>query len=1332
MRRTENVLDTPPVADAADGEQLPLSFAQQRMWLLHHYAPDVPLYNSPIAFRLRGPLSAPVLERALRLLAERHEGMRTTFPSVDGLPEVEISDEVSFHLPVEELQGLPAAAREEAALERATAEARRVFDMAQGPLWRALLLRLAPEDHLFVLTMHHIITDGWSMGLLCEELSRTYEALWKGEAPALAELPLQYADFAAWQREWLSGDVLASQVAYWKENLAGAPPVLELPTDRPRPAKNSYRAARHAFMLPASLTKPLEALSAKEGATPFMALLSAFSALLGRYSLKDDIVVGTPIANRNRAEIERLVGFFVNTLVLRVRLEGNPSFRELLQRVRQVTLGAYDHQDLPFEKLVEELSPERNQSHSPLFQVLFDFATADISLRLPGLEATSLRLDEGSTPFDVSVSLEKRGEAYGGWFIYNADLFESATLERLERHYARLLGAAVEQPERALSELPLLEEDEEHRLLVEWNRTDAEPRADSTLHQLLEHQVRATPEALALVVGTRRFTYRQLDERANQLAWHLRSLGVGPEVPVAVCLERTEALLVALLAVLKAGGAYVPLDPVYPSQRLAFSLADARSPLVLTQRSLLEKLRGLGTQAALLPLDEPEAFSHHPTHRPDCPAQPRNLAYVLYTSGSTGRPKGVAVQHSSAAALVQWALEAFSPARLTGVLAATSVCFDLSIFELFAPLSCGGSVYLADNALALPSLPAASEVNLINTVPSAVAELVRQGALPASVRTVNLAGEPLPASLVRALYGLGTVESVYNLYGPTEDTTYSTWALVPRESSAPPLIGRPLPGTQAYVLDARLRSVPQGVPGELYLGGLGLARGYLGRPELTAERFVPNPFSATPGARMYRTGDRVRWRADGQLEYLERIDFQVKVRGFRIELGEVEQALLRHPAVREAVAVAREGGPDGKQLVAYVTGSADSLSTAELRSFLREHLPEYMVPSAFVVLEALPLTANGKLDRQALPAPAPLAGPSHGFIPPRDRIELQLCGIWEEVLNVRPIGIRDDFFELGGTSLVAVRLMHRIRETFERSLPISALFSAKSVEELALLLREEQGPKAWTPLVPIQPGGKRRPFYCVHPLGGTVLGFGALARRLGPQQPFFGLEHVRPGKPTNRVEAMATEYLAAIRKHQPEGPYLLGGKSVGGLVAIEMARMLQAEGQRVELLALLGTAVPKELPGVELDKLPTQMHATKEDALIARILQQFGQEFPELHELARLSKEEKLRQGLRIAKEHGAVPADFGESQLDHLFWAWHAEAEAFSSYRASFYDGHITHFVPACDEGKPLMDWSALCRSWEVHVVAGEHETLDEEPHVEVLARALGTCLERVGGSRS
>ncbi|QRO00996.1 amino acid adenylation domain-containing protein [Archangium violaceum] len=1329
MRRTETALDTPPGSDAADGERLPLSFAQQRMWLLHHYAPDVPLYNSPIAFRIRGSLSAPVLERGLRLLAERHEGMRTTFPTVDGMPQVAISDEVSFHLPVEDLQHLPPAAREEAALERATTEARRVFDMGQGPLWRALLLRLTPEEHLFVLTMHHIITDGWSMGLLCEELSRTYEALWKGTEPVLPELPLQYADFAAWQREWLSGDTLAAQLKYWKESLAGAPPVMELPTDRPRPAKNTYRAARHAFVLPASLTKPLEALSAKEGSTPFMILLSTFSALLGRYTRRDDIIVGTPIANRNRAEIERLVGFFVNTLVLRVRLDGNPSFRELLQRVRQVTLGAYDHQDLPFEKLVEELSPERNQSHSPIFQVLFDFATADLSLRLPGLEASHVRLDEGSTPFDVSVSLEKSGDSYGGYFTYNADLFESTTIARLERHYARLLGAALAQPERPVGDLPLLEADEEHRLLVDWNRTAFEPRADSTLHHLFERQVEATPEALALVVGTRRFTYRQLDERANQLAWHLRSLGVGPEVPVAVCLERTETLLVAILAVLKAGGAYVPLDPAYPSQRLAFSLADARSPLLLTQHSLAESMRGLGAPA-LLTLDEPEAFSHHPTHRPACPAESQHLAYVLYTSGSTGRPKGVAVQHASAAALVQWALNAFSTEQLSATLAATSVCFDLSIFELFAPLSCGGRVYLADNALALPSLPAASEVTLINTVPSAVTELVRQGALPASVRTVNLAGEPLPASLVQSLYGLGTVQSVYNLYGPTEDTTYSTWALAPRESSAPPPIGRPLPGTQAYVLDARLRPVPQGIPGELYLGGKGLARGYLGRPDLSAERFVPNPFSSTPGARMYRTGDRVRWRADGQLEYLERIDFQVKVRGFRIELGEVEQALLQHPAVREAVALARDGGPDGKQLVAYVTGPADQLGASALRSFLRERLPDYMVPSAFVVLEALPLTANGKVDRQALPAPVPSAGASRIHIPHRDRTEMLLCGIWEELLNVHPIGIRDDFFALGGTSLVAVRLMHRIRETFGRTLPISALFSAKSVEELALLLREKQDPVAWTPLVPIQPGGKRRPLYCVHPLGGTVLGFGPLARRLGPDQPFFGLEHVRPGKPPNRVEAMAAEYLAAIRKHQPQGSYRLAGKSVGGLVAVEMARMLQAEGQEVELLALLGTAVPMDdRPGPNAESIQAMAHLSKEDALVAKILLQFGQEFPELQELARMSKEEKLSKGLRFAKEHGALPADFGESQLDHLFWAWHAEAEAFDIYRAQYYDGHITHFVPACDEGKPVMDWSGLCRSWEVHVVAGEHETIDDEPHVEVLANALGGCLRRLDG---
>jgi amino acid adenylation domain-containing protein len=819
----------------------------------------------------------------------------------------------------------------------------------------------------------------------------------------------------------------------------------------------SFHGATYGLTIPAELTAGLKRLSRAEGATLFMTLLAGFAAVLSRYSRQKDIVIGTPVAGRTQAETEGLIGFFVNTLALRVNLEGEPDFVELLRRVRGVTLGAYAHQDIPFEKLVEELQPARDLRHAPLFHVAFVWNNLPRQGTPPhGLALEVLEIGGRASKYDITVSLSESGDGLvSGDIEYSTDLFERATIERLAGHYARLLEQIAAEPERPVDAHDVLDEAERRQLLFAWNSTAADYPRTRCLHELFEAQAKRTPHAEALVDGHRRLTYADLNARANQLARRLRHLGVGPEVTVGVLTQRSAGMVAALLAVLKAGGAYVPLDPQYPAARLSFMLSDARARVLLTERPLLREHEWLSAhEVEVVCLDEgphDDTAAHDDAPNLVTSATPDNLAYVIYTSGSTGQPKGVAIAHRNAVVLAHWARDLFSDEELSGVLAATSVCFDLSIFELFVPLSWGGRVILVQGALRLPECEAAASVTLVNTVPSVMAELVRAGGVPPSVRTVNLAGEPLPKRLVRDLYELEGIGRVLNLYGPSEDTTYSTGAEMPDDAQTRVLIGHPVANTQAHVLDERLRPVPVGAPGELYLGGDGLARGYLGRPDLTAERFIPNPYAGEPGARLYRTGDLARRMPEGQLDYLGRIDQQVKVRGFRIELGEVEAVLERHPAVREAVVVAQEGQEGGPRLIAYFVAQGDEPPNAfELRRHAQRQLPDYMLPATFVRLDALPLTTSGKVDRRALPAPGVQRPETERpFAGPRTPVEALLCDIWAELLQVERVGIEDNFFELGGHSLLATQMASRIRQAFEVELPLQVLFEFPTVSELA-------------------------------------------------------------------------------------------------------------------------------------------------------------------------------------------------------------------------------------------------------------------------------------------
>ncbi|MFN6517350.1 MAG: non-ribosomal peptide synthetase, partial [Nostoc sp. CreGUA01] len=859
----------------------------------------------------------------------------------------------------------------------------------------------------------------------------------------------QYVDFATWQRQWLQGKVLETQLSYWLKQLENAPKVLELPTDYPRPATQTFRGATYSFELSKELSASLNKLSQQQGSTLFMTLLAAFQTLLWRYTGLEDIVVGSPIANRNRTEIEGLIGFFINTLVLRTNLAGNPSFEELLKRVREVALGAYAHQDLPFELLVERLQPERDLSHTPLFQVMFVLQNAPMSaLELPGLTLSSVESDSGTANFDLTLFIIETESGLVGSLTYSTDLFEETSIHRMVKHLQTLLEGIVTNPQQRLSQLPLLTESEKHQLLVEWNDTQVEYSQQQCIHELFEAQVERTPDAIAVVFEDEQLTYWELNARANQLAHYLQQLGVKPEVLVGICVERSLSMVIGLLAILKAGGAYVPLDPNYPKERLAFILGDAQAPVLLTQTSLLETIPEHKAKVVCLHTDW-YLIAQQSQENVSSQVITDNLAYVVYTSGSTGRPKGVMIKHVSTVAMLDWANKTFAVEARSGVLASTSICFDLSVFEVFVPLCCGGKVILIENALYLSTLLAAFSVTLINTVPSIISQLLRNHSIPTSVQVVNIAGEPLHNQTVKQLYKQGNIQQVFNLYGPSEDTTYSTSASILKDVNNTPPIGRPIHNTRIYLLDKNLQPVPVGVTGMLYISGAGLARGYLNKAEFTADKFIPNTYTNLAGERLYKTGDLARYLLNGDIEYVGRIDNQVKIRGFRIELGEIETVISQHPAVRKTIAIVKEDSANSQRIIAYVVPQQQqTLTIPELRSFLESKLPNYMIPAAFITLEALPLTPNGKVDRQALKAADTVKPQVQELVAPRNFVETKLIEIWTGVLGVDKVSIFDNFFELGGDSVFAIIVITRANQA-GLQLTVKQLFKHQTVAGLA-------------------------------------------------------------------------------------------------------------------------------------------------------------------------------------------------------------------------------------------------------------------------------------------
>jgi amino acid adenylation domain-containing protein len=1026
----------------------PLSFAQERLWLLEQIDPGSPAYNAPVALRLGGALDAEALDRALVALAARHEALRTSFAAVEGGAVQQVGPAPRRVLQVEDLAGLGDGARMDVARRRVREEAVRPFDLARGPLLRATLLRLAPDDHVLALNLHHAATDGWSMGVLFRELGVLYAAFARGEAAALPELPLQYADYAVWQRGTLAGERLQAQLEWWRGRLAGAPAVLELPSDRPRPAVRGTGGARVRTRLPREALDRLQALANEQGATLYMVLLAAFQAVLARWSGEDDFVVGTPVAGRSRAELAGLIGFFANTLALRADVSGNPVFRALVGRVREATLGAFDHQELPFERLVAELRPERSLSHSPLFQVMFVLQNAGSAAPSFGeVRASGWEGGFEVAKYDLTLTAAPAETGLGLVLEYATELFDAATAERLAGHVATLLASVAADPDRRVGSVALVSDAERDQALAAWNQTSVDFPPAASVHALVEAQADARPDSIALVDARERVTYGQMERRANRIAQHLLRAGVRPEDRVGVCMERGAAMVAAMLGILKAGGAYVPLDPSVPAERLAYMAADSGMRMVLTQ----DDLRGR------LPIDLPAVCPEtdagvmmESDARPSISIHPDRLVYVIYTSGSTGRPKGVAVPHRGVLNLVRWHNRAYAVTPDDRATQFASPAFDAAAWETWPYLAGGAELHLLDaDARETPAavLDYFSRAGVtLAFLPTPMAEALldeadRNGCPPLALRALLTGGDALHRGPGAAPFRL------VNHYGPTESSVVSTAAEVPADSAGAPPIGGPIDNQTAYVLDGWMNPVPMGVPGELFVGGAGLARGYLGRAAMTAERFVPDPFPASAGARLYRTGDRVRRLADGALEFLGRLDQQVKVRGFRIELGEIEAALGEHPAVRQAAVIVREDAPGEKRLVAYAVLAADAPPVAELRESLRGRLPDYMLPAALVAMDALPLTSNGKLDRRALPAPGAAETAEHD--PPRTPNEELLAAVWAEVLGLGRIGRNDDFFAVGGHSLAATRVMGRIHAVLGAELPVRALFESPTLAALA-------------------------------------------------------------------------------------------------------------------------------------------------------------------------------------------------------------------------------------------------------------------------------------------
>jgi amino acid adenylation domain-containing protein len=1329
--------------EAGRAREFPASFAQQRLWFLDRLEPNSALYNVPVAMHLSGRLDPPALERALREIVARHEVLRTTFDVREGqLMQVVSPEPRRLELPVVELDARTPQEVEAVAGRMATEEASHPFDLARGPLLRARLLRFGEDEHVLLLTMHHIVSDGWSVTIIFNELSELYAAFSRGQESPLAALPIQYADYAVWQRERLRSDVLEGQLKYWRGQLGGEPlPALKIGSRRA--ARASYRGGQEVVELGEGLRRALQRRCKEQRVTLYMLLLAAFDVLLYRYTGEKDVVVGTPIANRLSRKAEGLIGFFVNTLVLRVKVEGRESFAELLSRVRSVALDAYDHQEMPFEKLVEALQPERSAGHLPLFQVMFVLQnTPKPVLHSAGLTFRELPVELELEKADLTLGVieHERGLTVG--ISYRKDLFEPTLVRQMLRHYRTLLEGVARDPFRGVSELPLFDEGELRRMLAEWNDTACEYPSGRCVQHLFEERVARAPEAVAVVFEDEQLSYGELNGRANRIARYLRKAGVGPETRVGVMLERGPSMIESVLGVLKAGGCYVPLDAQLPRERLAYMLEDAGAAVLLTERKPAEQL-GDATGVRVICLDlVREQLAAESAENFESGATADNLAYVIYTSGSTGRPKGVMVEHRSLCNMAVAQADTFGLGAEDRVLQFASLSFDASIFEIVAALYAGAALCLVarETLLGGPDfIRFLRERGVTFTLlPPSVLGVLPGAELP-DLKTLCVGGAPCPAEV---LARWSKARRFFNLYGPTEATVYATAALCADDGQPPP-IGRPIFNTQAYLLDADLKPVPVGAVGEIYLAGVGLARGYLNHPALTAERFIPNPFGNATGARLYRTGDLARYLPEGEIEFVGRVDSQLKIRGFRVELGEIESVLGVHPSVRQATVFEREAPNGEMRLAAYLLpreGEAPDVS--ELRDYLSERLPAYMIPSAFVFVNSFPLTVSGKIDARSLPQPIwTPAVRETGRAAPRNTREEALIEMWEGLLGTKGIGIRDNFFEFGGNSILMMQAIAQTNEAFDVNLPVAAFYESPTIEAIADIILKlwrapmlEEASEVFdanmqarpAPIFALQPVGSKPPFFCVHPVGGHLGDYRELARELAAyDQPVYGLQAWgldEDAEPSDRVEEMAASYAEAVLSVQPRGPFRLGGYCSGGVLALEVARELRRRGHEVSLLALLG-AQPNLANSAALDEIMPNFD------LFSSVF--FGDELKITltHEALRpLGREERMEKiWEEFCRQSPVDSARLGKTIFRRLYKVYMANMRATANYTPRPFDGRVALFESAEQQAKHERgsDWEGFCRGpLERHRLEGNHITLMRRPHVRELAKRLNACL--------
>ncbi|ASS75247.1 hypothetical protein CIG75_09800 [Tumebacillus algifaecis] len=1345
----EAILHLQPEADGqtipviADGQALPLSFAQQRLWLLEQMLSSNSLYNMPFAVRLTGQLDRRAFENSLLLLVQRHESLRTSFQESEaGVVQVIAPASAGPLLDFHDLRELASAKREQTAHELVQRATDMPFDLQTGPLVRFQLLQVEVEEHLFVVTMHHIISDGWSLSIFAEELSALYVAhLQGGEGESLLQqlpqVPVRYADFAAWQRQWLQGVEMERQLSYWKRQLGSELPVLQLPTDRPHPPVQTHNGAVEMFAIDAGLTAKLQQLSNEQDVTLFMTLLAAYQTLLMRYSGQEDIAVGTPVAGRQSEATERIIGFFINTLVMRTDLSGAPSFLDLLTRVRETALGAFAHQDVPFEQLVEMLATDRDASRTPLFQVMFALQNVpEQPLQLQGLAIDELSLVRNTAKFELSLALEEVDGQLNGAFEYNTDLFDATTISRMIGHFRNLLESIVDAPQKALGDLTLLSAAERSQLLGTWNETQGEYPEQVCIQQLFEQQALRTPHALAVVADKISLTYEELNGKANSLAHYLRKKGAGRESVIALCTERSAQMIIGMLGILKAGAAYLPLDITHPAERLQLMLTDAHPHLLLTEAHLQPLLQGAGAETILLDAHEAQ-FAQESMDNPSSVNRPDDLFYILYTSGTTGVPKGVECIQRGPINLIADLQHKRAVRTGDNCSVWTSVGFDVSVLEIFSALLHGATVQIVPETVRTDSDAFfrwlwQNEIHSAYLPPFLLKEFANWLASgnSTSLRRMIVGVEPIRERLLEQLHRQIPGVTIINGYGPTEASIASDlYVFDPQQvKDRVTPIGRPVQNTSTYIFDRHLNPVPIGVYGEIYLGGIGLARGYRNQPELTAEKFIPHPLKPDSGEVLYKTGDMARYLPDGNIEFLGRADQQVKIRGFRVELGEVEAALTKLPTVAESICLVHADEQGQKRLIAYIL-PASQVGASELRSSLQAVLPGPMVPSAFVMVERWPLSPNGKIDRRALPKPEwNRAGVQ--YVPPRDELEWQLATVWQDVLGQARVGIEDDFFTIGGHSLLAVRLLAEVEKRLGMRLQMASLFQHPTVEQLAELVRQgtSEAVIEHSPLVKLNAGtAGMTPLILVHAVSGNAFSYLELSAELR-ERPIFALQAqgLEPGSaPLTDVQTMAARYIESVRAVQPQGPYLLAGWSFGGAVAYEMAAQLVRLGERVERVLLLDTRMPTAVGETvaELDEAELALGFVQDlagrFALADEVEVEAGQN-------ERLSATDILRRALQVARAHRVLSDSFELHDLERMFHVYRANITALCRYQPQPAD--VPLVLLRAEQGSlpatALSEWQGLGCEAVSYDVPGNHYTVVQQPHVKTLAATMRAVL--------